>query len=69
MSTRPHSTTTIPALSISDCAKRGEVHENTVRRWIADGSLPAYKLGRQVRIHEADFAAMYTRIPVYGGEL
>lgn len=69
MSTRHQTTTPIPGLSISDCAKRGEVHENTVRRWIADGTLPAYKLGRQVRIHEADFAALYTRIPVYGSGL
>ena len=69
MSTRHKTTTGIPELSISDCAKRGEVHENTVRRWIQSGELPAYKLGRQVRIHEADFAALYTRIPVYGSGL
>ena len=69
MSTRSNSTTTIPELSISDCAKRGEVHESTVRRWISDGTLPAYKLGRQVRIRESDFAALYTRIPAYGGGL
>lgn len=69
MSTRPKHTTSIPQLSIADCAKRGGASIPTIRRWIADGTLPAYKLGRQVRIHEEDFAALFTRIPAYGGDL
>lgn len=69
MSTQHKRTTRIPALSIAECAKRGGTSEPTVRRWIADGTLPAYKLGRQVRIHEEDFAALFTRIPAFGGDL
>ena len=62
-------TTTIPRLTISECAKLGGVSENTIRRRIAAGELPAYKLGRSIRIQEADFAALFTRIPTYGGAL
>ena len=61
--------TVVPRLTISECSKLGGVSENTIRRRIADGTLPAYKLGRSIRIQEADFAALFTRIPTYRGEL
>ncbi len=41
-------------LTIKDVAKRDQVDEKTVRRWIDRGELAAYKLGRQWRISERD---------------
>lgn len=44
-----------PWLSIKETAQLFGVHSNTVREWIAGGSLPAYRLGtRLVRINPAD---------------
>jgi excisionase family DNA binding protein len=33
----------------------------TVRRWIKEGTLPAYKVGRGWRIHESDMNAWLER--------
>lgn len=41
-------------LTIPDVAKRLKVAEITVRRWIKDREIVAYRLGRQWRISEAD---------------
>ncbi len=41
-------------LSIADVARRCQVSEKTVRRWIDAGDLVAYRLGRQWRIDPAD---------------
>ncbi len=38
-------------------ADRIGVSEKTVRRWIASSELPAHRLGRSVRIAEADLQA------------
>ncbi len=35
-----------PGLSIAEAAAREGVSQKTIRRRIADGSLPAYKLGK-----------------------
>ena len=34
----------------------------TVRRWIASGKLPAYRLGRLVRIKKSDIEALEARM-------
>lgn len=40
------------------------VSERTIRRMIADGELPAYRVGpRAVRIREDDLMALLRRIP------
>lgn len=38
------------------------VGERTVRRWIAEGDLPAYRLGRKLLIRRADLEAATTRV-------
>jgi excisionase family DNA binding protein len=38
---------TTPLLSVKDVAERLAVCESLVRGWIADGSLPCYRLGRK----------------------
>ncbi|WP_426311713.1 helix-turn-helix domain-containing protein [Cellulosimicrobium sp. E-16] len=52
--------------SIEDVAERYDVHPKTIRRRIADGTVPAYRVGRQIRIDlaEAD-AAMLRPIPTH----
>ena len=41
-------------LTILEIAQEDRVSVKTVRRWIASGELPAYKLGRQWRISRRD---------------
>lgn len=41
-------------LTIQNVADRCQVATKTVRRWIDDGELAAFKLGRQWRISEQD---------------
>jgi excisionase family DNA binding protein len=41
-------------LTIQNVADECQVSTKTVRRWIEDGELVAYKLGRQWRISEQD---------------
>ena len=49
-----------PYLTIHDVAKRYQLHPETVRRWILDGRLPAFKLagGTAWRIREEALAAI-----------
>jgi excisionase family DNA binding protein len=46
-------------LTVADICERLQVHEETVRRWIRSGDLPATALGRKAgyRIKESDFIA------------
>lgn len=46
-----------PALDIYDVASLFKVNHKTVRRMIADGRLPAVKIGAQWRIRPQDVAA------------
>lgn len=43
--------------SISTVARRLDVSEKSVRRYIERGRLPAYKIGGQIRIAEEDVRA------------
>jgi excisionase family DNA binding protein len=43
--------------AVDAVAEQLGVSTKTVRRWIAAGDLPVYRLGRQLRISEADLAA------------
>ncbi len=45
-------------LTVAEVAKILKLNEQTVRNWIADGSLPALRVGRRVRIRRHDFQAL-----------
>ncbi len=60
--TAPQPSTPIsPLLTIADVAERLRVNAKTVRRWIATGELPAYKVGRQWRVAEEDLSAFLAK--------
>lgn len=44
-------------LTVDDIAERLNVSTKTVRRRIKAGALPVHRIGRLVRVSEADFAA------------
>lgn len=46
-----------PLYSIQDVAEFLRVTERTVRRWIHDGAITAYRFGRQWRVKQSDFRA------------
>ena len=50
-------------LSLSSAAEAYDVSTKTVRRRISDGTLPAYRIGGQVRIKETDLDRLAHRIP------
>jgi excisionase family DNA binding protein len=51
-------------LTVAQVAERLKLNQQTVRNWIDAGTLPAYRVGRRVRVSQADFdrfvAASYT---------
>lgn len=51
------------ALSIRDAAEAFGVSTDTIRRRIADGTLPAFKVGRVIRIRPEDVDAFMRPIP------
>lgn len=57
----------IPTQTIATSARITGLSEVTIRRHIANGDLPAYKIGRRIRIADSDLLALYTPIPAYGG--
>ena len=55
-------------LTIEGAADMLAVHPRTIRRYIAAGDLPAYRLGpRQIRVRMSDVDALLTPIPTAGG--
>ncbi len=57
----------MPRISIADAAVRLGVSPKTVRRRIADGSLPAYRVGPHlVRLDPAEVDALLRPIPCAG---
>ena len=46
-------------LDITEAHEYAGRHENTIRRWIHDGKLPAYRFGRELRVKREDLDAMY----------
>ena len=50
-------------LTIHEASEILLVHKATIRRWIASGRLPAYRVGRLVRIKASDLDNLGTRIP------
>lgn len=53
--------------TITEAAQRLGINPKTLRRRIADGKLPAYRLGRQVvRLRPEDVDALMRPIPTAG---
>lgn len=52
-------------LTVAQAAVYVRRHENTVRRWIASGDLPATRTGRKIEIDRRDLDAL--RQPVANG--
>ena len=51
-------------MKLSEAADWYGVSERTLRRRIAEGKLPAYRVGpRSIRVRAEDVAALATRIP------
>lgn len=55
----------LPAyMTLEELAEYMKVTPRAARTWIADGKLPAYRLGsRRIRIRVADVEALLTPIP------
>jgi excisionase family DNA binding protein len=55
-------------ITLQDAADRLGVDQRTLRRRIADGLLPAYKIAgtRSIRVDERDVDALAERIPTVG---
>lgn len=53
-------------LPLSVVADEYGISTRTLRRRIADGTLPAYRVGGQVRVREADLEQLARRIPACG---
>ena len=51
---QPEPSAPSPLLTVQDVAAILAVSAKTVRRWIAAGELPVHRLGRSIRISDAD---------------
>jgi excisionase family DNA binding protein len=45
-------------LTVADIARILKLNQQTVRNWIDQGSLPALRVGRRVRVRRSDFEAL-----------
>lgn len=62
--------TDIDYLTVTQCAERFGVTDSSIRRWIAQGRLPAYRLGsQQLRVRADDLDAILVPVPTSGGPL
>lgn len=44
--------------TVAEVAKHYQVHFKTIQRWIREGKLPAFKVGRAYRIKASDLEAL-----------
>lgn len=49
----------LPMQTVRSAARLTGMSEKTIRRRIADGTLPAYRLGRAIRISDDDLMSLY----------
>lgn len=42
-------------LTVAEVAERLKITQQSVRNWVADGKLPALRVGRRVRVLRSDF--------------
>jgi excisionase family DNA binding protein len=59
----PERTPARPWRTQAEAAAHFQVTIKTIRRWVAEGILPAYRVGRQIRIKTADLDALPEQIP------
>lgn len=52
----------LPELTVSDAAAMLRVNAKIVRRAISEGRLPAFRVGRLIRVRAEDVAALVTPI-------
>ena len=56
---------TEPYLTVSQAARHLSVHPSTLRRWIDQGRLPAYRLGeKRIAVKASDLAGLVAVRPV-----
>jgi excisionase family DNA binding protein len=55
-------------LTVAEVAELLKLNQQTVRNWIDQGSLPALKVGRRVRIRRSDFERVLEQGVVRGGK-
>lgn len=48
-------------MTLKDIAFSAQVSESTVRRWVRNLELPAYRLGRQLRFRQEEFESFLDR--------
>jgi excisionase family DNA binding protein len=54
---------TLGYLSLADAATYTDLSVKTLRRRIADGTLPAYRTGRLIKIRRDDLDVLFRQIP------
>ena len=54
-------------LTVAEVAERLKLNQQTVRNWIEQGSLPALRVGRRVRIKRSDFQRVLDEAYSAGG--
>ena len=67
MSTTPALTSANRPLTVRDAADRLGVSVETIRARVNDGTIPAARLGKAIRIRPADLDALLVASPVQGG--
>lgn len=67
MSTTPALTSSDRPLTVRDAADRLGVSVETIRARVNDGTIPAARLGKAIRIRPADLDALFVASPVKGG--
>ena len=55
-------------LTVAEVAEYLSVSDQTVRRWIKQNELPAFKLNRELRVRESDLEAFLESRKAQGGE-
>jgi excisionase family DNA binding protein len=53
-------------LTMTEASELTKRHERSLRYYIADGRLPAYKLGREFRFRVEDVEALFRPVPTVG---
>ena len=53
--------------TISEAAKRTGLGQRTLRRYIAEGHLVAYRAGRAIRLRPEDVDNLFTRTDAWAG--
>lgn len=53
-----------PLLTVDELADYLKIDKRTVHRWLAEGQIPARKIGRQVRFVESEIVKWLDRHPI-----